>query len=127
MSKSAEQFVGNCVWVRSHVLDQKRIVTKLRPGGTYGHILTAVNESVWTLDVSFDSRIDDDDGEQAVYEGTDKPAEWKFQKTLRPSREKESSQILSCKQKTSGTTVIDTKVATNNNLSDVLCLDLKIE
>jgi hypothetical protein len=124
-TKSAERFVGNCIWIKSEVLEEDEAVATLRAGSTYGHSLTMANEALWTLDVRANSSVSDQ--RQIAYVRTRDPRTWRCRVTLPPNREVPSVEILACQERTTGRDAIRTKVDTNNNLSDELLLDLEIK
>jgi hypothetical protein len=125
MAGSIERFVGNCVVVRSQVLDGNQAVDTLKVGTTYGHDLTAMNEALWTLDVFVQS--ESDDPRQIAYTRSRKPKEWILAITLQPAEERTTLEILGCIKRTSGKNTIRSEVLLSNNLSDKLALKLKVE
>jgi hypothetical protein len=123
-----EQFVFNCILVKTHVVDaQGKDIKELKLGGTYGHLVECCkNYAVWPLEVDVIAKVVEPDQLVFVEAGREVPS-WGYSATLPPNYGAgERSSTLVYKVKKSTKALIQTVVSLLER-SDVLSLELRLK
>ncbi len=122
-----QQFVHNCVLVRSHVIDiGDKPVRSLSPGGSYGHAIELVrNLALWPLEFLVRTKVKDT--RQLQYRNTNRPREWAFKTRLHPNHGDKQVALLECVGKKSGKDELFTTLSSDAGYVDTLTLEIKID